>query len=221
MGGASASQPLCERAPRLLGFGAVSKGKDLPPLVVAAAALDEVLRGLGALAEGAKHESLDSERSMSRATRALSAAVEQQGLIEQRLRAVVEEIDRARVRQQESTQALLDAAHAVEQRTKSRDALLARFAALGESAGHANTLAVELSARRTEGASETELLQRLSALQIEMASVVAEAEALADAAKSERWPEIARQADGARQQILAAKNKLALVHRSVASGAPS
>jgi hypothetical protein len=199
----------------------VSKGKDVPPLVTAAAALDEVLRGLSALAEGAKRESLDSERSMSRASQALSAAVEQQGLIEQRLRAVVEEIERARVRQQESTQALLDAAHAVEERAKSRDALLARFAALGESAGRANGLAVELAARRTEGASETEMLQRLSALQIEMATVVAEAEALADAAKSERWPEIARQADGARQQILAAKNKLALAHRNVASGAPS
>ena len=199
----------------------MSKGKNLPPLVVAAAALDEVLSGLDTLAEGARHESLDSERSMARAARALSAAVEQQGVIEQRLRGVVEEIDRARQRQQESTQALLDAAHAIEQRTKSRDALLARFATLGESAGLVNTLAVELSARRTEGASETELLQRLSALQIEMATVVAEAEALAVAAKDERWPEIARQADGARQQILAAKNKLALAHRSVASEAPS
>ena len=199
----------------------MSKGKEPPALVTAAAALDDVLQGLGALAEAARHESLDSERSMSRATQALSTAVEQQGLIEQRLRAVVDEIERARVRQQESTQALLDAAHAVEQRAKSRDALLARFAALGESAGRANTLAVELAARRTEGASEAETLQRLNALQIEMATVVAEAEALAVAAKDERWPEIARQADSARQQILAAKNKLALAHRSVASEAPS
>jgi hypothetical protein len=65
------------------------------------------------------------------------------------------------------------------------------------------------------------VLQRLGALQIEMAAVVAEAEALADAATTEKWPEIARQADGARQAILAAKNKLALAHRNVASGAPS
>ena len=197
------------------------KGRDIPPLVAAAASLDEVLTGLSALAEGATHEPLDSEKSMSRAARALSAAVEQQGLIERCLRAVVDEIERARVHQQESTQTLLDAAHAVERRAKSRDALLARFSALGESARQANTLAVEVSERRTQGATETETLEHLSALQIEMASVVAEAEALAEAARAERWPEIARQADGARQAILAAKNKLALAHRSVASGAPS
>jgi hypothetical protein len=199
----------------------VSKGKDVPPLVVAAAALHEGLSGLAELADGAKQEALDSERSMSRATKALSSAVEQQGLIEQRLRSVVEEIERARIRQHESTEALVGVAHAVEQRAKSRDALLARFAALGESAGRANTLAVELAARRAETAPEAEVLQRLSALQIEMAAVVAEAEALADAARSEQWPEIARQADTARQQILAAKNKVALAHRTVASGAAS
>jgi hypothetical protein len=199
----------------------VSKGKDVPPLVAAAASLDEVLMGLCALAESAKQETLDSERSMSRVSGALSAAVEQQELIERCLRAVVEEIERARVRQQESTQTLLDTAHALERRAKSRDTLLARFAALGDSARHANTLAVELSARRTQGATETETLEHLSALQIEMASVVAEAEALAEEARNERWPEIARQADAARQQILAAKNKLALAHRNVASGAPS
>jgi hypothetical protein len=199
----------------------VSKGKDVPPLVVAAAALHEGLSGLAELADGAKQEALDSERSMSRATKALSSAVEQQGLIEQRLRSVVEEIERARIRQHESTEALVGVAHAVEQRAKSRDALLARFATLGESAGRANALAVELAARRAETAPEAEVLQRLSALQIEMATVVAEAEALADAARSEQWPEIARQADSARQQILAAKNKVALAHRTVASGAAS
>lgn len=199
----------------------MSKGKDVPALVAAAAALHESLSGLAELAEGAKHETLDSERSMSRATKALSSAVEQQGFIEQRLRGVVEEIERARVRQHESTEALVGVAHAVEQRAKSRDALLARFAALGESAGRANALAVDLAARKAEAAPETEVLQRLGALQIEMAAVVAEAEALADAATTEKWPEIARQADGARQAILAAKNKLALAHRNVASGAPS
>lgn len=199
----------------------MSKGKDVPPLVVAAAALHEGLSGLAELADGAKQEALDSERSMSRATKALSSAVEQQGLIEQRLRSVVEEIERARIRQHESTEALVGVAHAVEQRAKSRDALLARFATLGESAGRANALAVELAARRAETAPEAEVLQRLSALQIEMATVVAEAEALADAARSEQWPEIARQADSARQQILAAKNKVALAHRTVASGAAS
>jgi chromosome segregation ATPase len=199
----------------------MSKSKELPPLVAAAAALDDELRALTELADETRRESLDSERSMARATKALSAYVEQQARIEQRLRALVEEIDRARVQQQESIETLVHAAHDVERRAKSRDGLLARFAALGESAGRVSALAAELSARKGEGAADNELLSRLGAIQLEMAGVVAEAEALARAAKDDTWPEIARQADGIRQQMLAAKNKLALVQRTLAARGPS
>jgi hypothetical protein len=198
----------------------VSK-KEISPLVAAAAALDEELGALSDLADGTKHEPLDGDRSMSRATKALSASVEQQARIEQRLRGLVEEIDRARVKQQESTKALVDVAHEVERRAKSRDALLARFAALGESAGRVNSLAVELGERKSAGAPDAEILERLAGIQLEMAAVVGEAEALVEAAKSASWPEIVRQADGIRQQMLAAKNKLALAQRTVASRAPS
>lgn len=195
--------------------------KELSPLVAAAAALDDELSGLTELAEGTKHEALDGDRSMARTTKALSASVEQQARIETRLRALVEEIERARVRQQESTKALVDVAHEVERRAKSRDELLARFAALGESAGHVNSLAVELGERKNAGAADAEILDRLAAIQMEMAAVVGEAEVLVEAAKRETWPEIARQADGIRQQMLSAKNKLALAQRTVASRAPS
>ena len=195
--------------------------KDLPPLVAAAAALDDELRGLTELAEATADEPLDGDRSMSRVTRALSASVEQQARIEERLHALVEEIDRARVRQQESAEALVRAAHEFERRARSRDGLLARFAALGESAGRVNSLAVELSARKTAGAPDAEILERLAAIQVEMAAVVGDAETLAEAAKQDRWPEIMRQVDGLRQQMLAAKNKLALAKRSLASRAPS
>ena len=195
--------------------------KEPSPLVAAAAALDEERSGLTDLAEETKHEALDGERSMSRTTKALSASVEQQARIETRLRALVEEIERARVRQQESTKALVDVAHEVERRAKSRDALLARFAALGESAGYVNSLAVELGERKNAGAADAEILERLAGIQMEMAAVVGEAETLVEAAKRETWPEIARQADGIRQQMLSANNKLALAQRTVASRAPS
>ena len=199
----------------------MSKGKDVPPLVAAAAALDDELRGLTELARGTKGEALDGEKFMARATRALTASVDQQARIEQRLRELVAEIERARVAQQENIDVLVHVARDVEARAKSRDGLLARFGALGQSAGHVNVLAVELSRRKSEGADDTEVLERLTAIELEMAGVVAEAEVLTEAAKAENWPEIARQADGVRQQMLAAKNKLALAHRNVASRAPS
>jgi hypothetical protein len=195
--------------------------KDPPPLVAAAAALDEELTALTELAEETKREPLDGDRSMTRTTKALSSSVEQQARIEVRLRALVEEIDRARARQQDGTNALLAVAHELERRAHSRDALLARFGALTDSAGHVNTLALELGERKAAGAEDAEILDRLAAIQVEMAGVVGEAETLVEAAKRETWPEIARQADGIRQQMLAAKNKLALAQRTVASRAPS
>jgi chromosome segregation ATPase len=195
--------------------------KESSPLVAAATALDAELGGLADLARAASQESLDTERSMARATKTLTTSVEQQSFIEQRLRALVAEIERVRERQQESTQSLLDFAHEVERRGKSRDALHARFAALAESAAHVNTLAAALGERKAAGAPDAEVLERLAAIQVELAGVVGEAEVLVDAATRETWPEIARQADTVRQQMLAAKNKLALAQRTLASRAPS
>jgi hypothetical protein len=199
----------------------MSKGKDASPLVAAAAALDAELRALGELARETQQEPLDSERSMARATRSLTMTVEQQARIEQRLRALVEEIEGARLRQQESIDIIVRASRNLEHRARSRDALLARFAALGESAAHVNSLAVEVAGRSKEGVADREMLERLTTIQVEMAGVAAEAEALAAAAKTDGWPEIARQADGVRQQTLSVKNKLALAQRAVASRLPT
>jgi hypothetical protein len=199
----------------------MAKPKEPSSLVAAAAALDDELSALTDLAGDARRETLDTERSMTRATRSLTDSVQLQARIEEKLRALVHEIESARVRQQEAVGALVDAAHELERRAKSRDVLLERFTSLGVSAGQINELALELNARRTGGAQDSEVLDRLSDIQRRMASVVDEAEGLIQAAKAERWPEIARQADGLKQQMQSAKNKLAIAHRDVASRAPS
>ena len=158
---------------------------------------------------------------MARATRALADSALYHERIEAKLKALVAAIDGVRARQQTSVEALVSVAHTVELRAKSRDGLLRRFAELGGSAGQVNQLALELTTRSSEGASHEELFALLTSLEARMGGVVDEAQAIAEAASTEGWPEIARQADGIRQQTLSAKNKLALAYRSVASGAPS
>jgi hypothetical protein len=199
----------------------MAKTKEPPPLATAAVALADELQAFADTAHEIRRESLDTDRSMSRATRALTESVERQARIEQKLRALVAELDGVRKEQQASMDVFVEAAHRIEERAKSRDSLLARFAQLGASAGRVNALAVELNSRKEQRADSTEILERLGAMETEMGAVVAEAEALTTAATAENWPEIARQADGVRQQILAAKNKLALAHRNVAARAPS
>jgi hypothetical protein len=197
-----------------------AKGQE-SPLVSAATELDAELSAFAELAEEAKRHTLDSEKALSRAARALTSSVDHQARIETKLRALVVTIESARERQQETVKLLVEVARDLEARTKSRDALLGRFAALGTSATHVNQLTVELAKRKSEGAADVEVLERLSEIQLQMAGVAAEADALLTAAQQDGWPEIARQADSVKQQVHAAKNKLALAHRDLAARAPS
>jgi hypothetical protein len=199
----------------------MAKTKELSALVQAAADLEAELEAFAELAVEAKRHSVNNEKSLSRAARALTSSVEHQALIEAKLRALVVEIDAARQKQQASVTALMEVAHDLEARTKKRDELLARFAALGASATHANTLTVELATRKAEGATDQEVLDRLAQIQVEMAGVAAEADVLATTAQRDGWIEIARQADGVKQQIHAANNKLAIAQRDIAARAPS
>ena len=195
--------------------------KETPSLVVAAASLVDELRALDGLAEEAKHCRMRTEKGLSRATRLLTDSVEYRARIEEKLRALVMEIEAARTHQQQSIQALLEVAHELDERSKERDTLLSRFGALGASAAQVSELAVKLGERKSEGAGDQELLERLGDIRGQMDRVASEARALAEAAEVGGWAEIALQADALRQEILAAQNKLAMAQRSVAARAPS
>jgi glutamine synthetase adenylyltransferase len=198
-----------------------SHPKATSPLVEAAAALDEELRAYDDLAAEATHAPMNSEKGLQRAIKIVQDSAGRNERIQDKLKGLVSEIELARTRQVESLNALLEAARAVETRAQQHDGMMQRFAALGESAKQVNSMTSALSERRQAGASESELLEGLNGIQIQMATVVAEAEALTTLATEQDWPEFARQADAVRQQVLAAKNKLVLAHRSMATRAPS
>lgn len=195
--------------------------KPLSALVAAAAALEGELRAYDDLAREAQRIRIDSERGLRRAIAAVQESGGMSERIQERLRALVAEIESARVRQVESLNALLEATRTVERRSQQYTVLMQRFTELGESAGLVNALTMELSAKRDAGASDTEVLRALQGIQSQVAVVVAEAEALSDRAREEQWPDLARQADSVRQQVLSAQNKLALAHKTVAMRAPS
>jgi hypothetical protein len=199
----------------------MAKAKESSPLVSAAAALDKELHALAELASETKRESLNTERSIARATTALSDSVQFQARIEGKLKGLVSEIAAIQKLQQDSIDTLVTVAREVERRAKSRDELLRRFAELGAMAAQVNTLARELTTREAEGSAADERLDRLRVIEQQMDAVVAEAQSIAEAAARDDWPEFARQADSARQQMLAARNKLVLAHKGAAERAPS
>jgi hypothetical protein len=191
------------------------------PLVAAAAAIDEELREYDELAREAKRVEFDGEKALARATRILQEATTRQPRIQEKLRALVDEIQAAQARQQQSLDVLVDVSRGLAIRAAEFEALMTRFAALGESAKAVNQLTTQLSARRHEGAPDTELLEGLRSLEERISAVVVDAEGLARDAKQSSWPEIALQAEAVRQQVFAAKNKLALAQRTVSERAPS
>jgi hypothetical protein len=199
----------------------MAKTNPMSPLVAAAAAVDDELRDYDELAREAGRIGLDGEKALGRAARVLEQATTRQPKIQEKLRALVEEIEQARNRQQQSLDGLVTASKLLAARATQFELMMRRFAALGESAKGVNALTSQLSARRSEGALEVELLDGLRELDERMDKVVVEADSLAEDAERDGWPEIARQADTVRQQIRSAKNKLAVAQRAVAARAPS
>ena len=199
----------------------MGKPKETPALVLAAASLVDELQALDGLADEAKHCRMRTEKGLSRATRLLTDSVERRARIEEKLRALVTEIETARNHQQQSIQTLLDVARELDERSKERDSLLARFGALGAFAAQVSALAVKLGDRRNEGAGDQELLERLGDIRAQMDRVASEALALAETAEAGGWIEIGRQADALRQEVLSTQNKLAMAQRSLAERAPS
>jgi hypothetical protein len=199
----------------------MAERKDIPSLVAAAMALDDELRAFDEIARQAKDQRMNSQKTLGRTAAVLNESVEARARIEAGVRRLVTEIGGAQERQQRSVQALVEVAAELERRTKEREALLARFLGLGTSAASVNALAADLATRRQEGALETEVLELLREIQTKMSDVAAEADALAEAAEKDGWPEIARQADAVRQQVNAVKSKIAAAHRTISAGAPS
>ncbi len=190
-------------------------------LVLAAAALDDELRALDELAQSAKAASLRTDKGLTRVTHTLTESVEQRARIEEKLRALVAEIDAARLRQEHSVTALVEVAHELGERSKEREGLLHRFSELQGSAASINELTHELSRRRAEGATDQEVLGKLDEIHTRMEGVAAAARELVERAETDGWSEIARHADAVRQQIQSAKSNLAAAQRKIAAGAPS
>jgi hypothetical protein len=179
------------------------------PLVVAATALDDELRRFDALADEAKGVQISSSKTLERAIKIVQETTGRHESLQGTLRELVKEIEAARVRQVDSLNVLLEAAKQTQVRSVQYEGLLKRFAALGESARGMTTQAAEARARQDAGAGEAEARNSLAAMEIAMAGVVAEAEALTVLAGDQGWDDLKAKADGVRQQVLALKNKMA------------
>lgn len=196
--------------------------RDTPPsseLVSAAEALDAELLRFEALAGQLQEAPLTSEKQLERASKTLKDLADLDDALRMRVGALVQAITGVRTRQQTQADAVNACAQQLQRRTEVFKDLLTRYGALGQSAADLNGRMQEFAALRQQATRTAEEDARLTSvftsLQDRMAEVADEAATLSRAADADRFADIGRQADSLRQQLLAARNKLGLLHQSL------
>jgi len=164
----------------------------------AALALDRELRRFEDLADQAERLKLTTERSVERATEALTRAAESQDRIQAHVQQLVAAVGSARQKQEADAAALMARAQQIAARRKEFADVLQRMAALGQ-------MAKEVQDALKAGP------DGIDELQSRMQKIADEAADIALTARQKEMEDVARQADGLRQQILAARNKVALL----------
>jgi len=198
--------------------------KDPSPLLAAAEAFDAALERFGHLAESARRGPLGSQKALERAAEVLKEIADCEEQMQARAHALMAALGAAR-EQQEAQAALVSArAEEVRQRTAVYGELLRQFQSLGQDAAELNGMGQRLSAKKRDAgatasdmARDPELAAGLHELSERMASVAGRAQELAASAHGAEFEDVSRQADSLRQQLLAARNKVVLLHGTLAS----
>jgi len=195
----------------------VGAGPGESELALAAAAVDQELRRFEQLSAAARRVPLNSQKNLERAARATQEAAESQERVGVQLHALIAAINAARDRNQATSDAIQARAREIQERQSELAELLRRFASIGEEAGVINGLVQSIATKPADGspngsggpaAQLQEVLDR-------MARVVEDARRMTEAAEAAGMVDLARQADALRQMVLAARNKVMLLQRSL------
>ncbi|HEY2513345.1 MAG TPA: hypothetical protein VGI39_20895 [Polyangiaceae bacterium] len=191
-------------------------------LTAAAGALEVELRRYEELAAAAIRMPLTSEKTIERAARAIGEAAEAEKRVLGQVKALVEAVGAAREAQETSTGALNAQVARVSERRAELEPLLARFAQLGDAARTLNEALLKVAAYKPnpyaegDGDGEKEAREALAAVEAGMVACAGHAGQLSTDALAREFEELGRQAEGLRQQILAAKNRLGLLQKAAA-----
>jgi hypothetical protein len=183
-----------------------------------AEAVERELRRLEELSRSALNIKLSSEKNIARAARGLEQALEQQERLVKELRALGQAMLGMQARQEGAMVPLQARAPEIQSRMARHSEHMQRFAALGLKAKDAVGALLELSSSGTggQGAAGAALIinadERVRAL-------IDETRALAEAAREDEFPEIAREAHALEQRVRSMRERLSDLLRSKSIGA--
>ena len=192
------------------------------PLLAAAQAFDAELARFAHLTETARRGTLSSQKALERAAEMLKDVTDCEEQMQAHARALMAALAAARDQQEGQAALVSQRAEELRQRTVIYGDLLQRFQTLGQDAAELNAMGQRLSLKQREGggseaerARDPELATGLRALSERMTGVAERARALELAAREADFEDVARQADSLHQQLLAARNKVVLLHGSL------
>jgi chromosome segregation ATPase len=187
-------------------------------LATAAEALESELRRFEDFSEQFQKHPLNTEKNLERASRLLQEVAALDERLRSRVSELVAAITKARDRQGKQAESIQQHALVLEQRVEVFKQLLTRYGALGQSAAELNAQVQAFAARRSEARTPEQsahLAVDLQALLERMGQLASEAQSVAEAANAQDFSDVARQADGLRQQLQAARNKLSLLTKEL------
>jgi chromosome segregation ATPase len=187
------------------------------PLGAAAGALEHELRRFEELAASLKRAPLTSQKAIERAAQTVSEAAACQGRLGELLRALVQAIEEARLRQEASAVSINERGDEIRARGERLGELLTSYSELGEEARGINAAAQEAAALQSREDEESvhATHARLAAVDDRMAHLADRAHDLQRAAEADDFPEVARQAESMRQQMLSVRNRMKLLREKL------
>ncbi len=191
------------------------------PLLEAVAHLEDELKKYETLTADIERTPISSEKTLVRAVKAVNEAAASRERLGTWVGALSQAMNDVRLRQEASLLKMAEAAQHVSERAQAFQALLTRYASLGEVAKGLNIRAASIAERRADGAESGEVYESVGELLTGMDQAIDEADAVSSAAKESAFEQIARDADALRQQMASARNRLNLAQKTLAERAPS
>lgn len=186
--------------------------KTTSELVAAAEAFEQELAQFGRLSETVCKGALNSQKALERAGRALQELAAMEQRLQNAAGVLIGALNVARERQQAQAEAAQARAREIQERAEVSTALMQRFAELGGEAAKLGERVREIGAG-SDGAEadKAAMVAKLADLAVPMTELAEKAQSLAADAREADFEDVARQADALRQQVLAARNKVALM----------
>jgi hypothetical protein len=188
-------------------------------LTEAARELEHELRRFEELAAAACRMPLDTKKALERAAKAAGEAASGQERVDRTLGALVQAISAVRSRHEANMAALTVRGEEIRVRAEQIAPLMERYAALGEEGKAIHQLVQQAAELQRDTATPEVVRAAVTAIEVieeRMGKLVDEARDLGQAATAASSTDVANQASSLRQQVAAARNKIALLRKSLA-----